>query len=75
MHEIAHIANGIHPGNCTSIIQVNSIFYFCFNFVLSFVCVLSFLLLISFMCGLHGKKKHWHQKTRLYSCIILSDVP
>lgn len=32
VHEIAHIANGVNPGNCTSIIRVNGLFH---SFLLS----------------------------------------
>lgn len=33
LHEVAHIANGSHPGNCISLFRINvSSFYYSFHF-------------------------------------------
>jgi hypothetical protein len=37
LHEVAHIANGSHPGNCISLLRINVSFVFvlCFSFFLT----------------------------------------
>lgn len=39
LHEVAHIANGSHPGNCISLLRINVSIFFFLELRLLFYCL------------------------------------